>query len=136
MPITATTEDTTGAISGLEGNLSLGGAEMASLRNWKVSEKCEVKKYSTNQTGGRKKTLKGPIEGSGSADVYIEQGTVPALEIGKLYAFSGTMKTGGTPYAGVVRISGLDIEVDIESGEPISGTLSFETHGALAQTAG
>lgn len=133
MPITVTTEDTTGPISGIEGNLSLGGVTVANLRKWSIKKSAEVKKYASNDTAGTKKTLKGVKEWSGSADIYIEQGILPALEEGKLYAFSGTLKTGGTAVTGVVRISEVSIDTDIETGDPIGGTVSFEGHGALTQ---
>jgi hypothetical protein len=133
MPITVTTEDTTGPISGIEGNLSLGGVTVANLRKWSIKKSAEIKKYASNDTAGAKKTLKGVKEWSGSADIYIEQGTLPALEEGKLYAFSGTLKTGGTAITGVVRISEVSIDTDIETGDPIGGTVSFEGHGALVQ---
>lgn len=133
MALTVTSEDLTGPISGLEGNLSLGTVAIANLRKFSIKRSGEAKKYSSSDTAGWKKTLKGTQEWSGSADFYIEQGTLPALEIGKLYAFSGTLKTGGTPVTGVVRITGVDIDTDIEAGDPISGNLSFEGHGPLVQ---
>lgn len=136
MALTVTTEDATGPIGGIEGNLSLGTEVLANLRNWSLDQSNDVKKYSSNSTAGFRKTLKGPSEGSGNAEFYLEQGQQLAIEEGKLYAFSGTTKTGGNPWTGVIRIGKINVDVDVEGGDPVSGSLSFEVHERIVQSTG
>jgi hypothetical protein len=135
MPLTATNEDATGPISGLEGTLTLGTVLVANLKKFTIDRECDVKRYATGDTAGWEKTLKGVRRWSGSADLLVEQGILPALVEGTLYAFSGVLKTSATPVTGVIRMGKTNVEVDVETGEPIGGSITFEGHGALAQSA-
>lgn len=136
MAIEITAEDATGPISGIEGNLSLGGEPVANLRSFVIDKSNDIKKYGSSSTGTGKKTLRGRSEWSGSAELYIEQGVLPTLIEGNLYALSGTLKTSGTPVTGVIRLGKVSVTTDVETGEPIGGSLTFEGHGELTQSTG
>jgi hypothetical protein len=135
MALTVVNEDASGPISGLDGVLTIGTVIVANMKKWNIKETCGINKYSTGDTSGWKKTLKGIKEWSGSADILIEQGLLPALVRGTLYAFSGICKTSGTAITGTIRMGEMSVEVDVESGAPIAGSISFEGHGALVQGA-
>lgn len=119
-------------ITGKNGKLSLGGAELADVQQWTVRRQADIKTYASSSTAGFEKTLEGNHKWTLSARVMAPDGSAnPGVEIGSLVAFTGTMDSGKT-ITGNVRISSINVDVSISSADSL--VLSVEATGDGAYT--
>lgn len=111
--------------------------EVPHLRGWSLSKKCEANKYSSTDTAGWTGKMMGPLDWSGSLTVYLNDESEDTdyllddlIQIGEGY-FAEFFYGDATIdfWVGEIKITGIDLEMDHETGKPVAATVNFEGHG-------
>ena len=124
------TEPTTGPMTGLTGTVSMESVTPTDIRRWEVTRENDVKVFSSSSTSGYEKNAKGVSRWSGRYEIYLDAGEQDVgPEVGDLQDFIGTSHTAKT-ITGEVRVSNIEVGIDIEGAEFSGATVSFVGNGA------
>jgi|GEM_PF-6695831 len=117
-------------ITGLLGNVSVAGAALADVRNWKVDRKNPVKKYSSSTTAGYTKTAKGVNDYTLTFSIYLQDGELNiGFAEGDLIAFVGMSYTGKTLTCNA-RVNQISEAVDIEGANMEAADVTCDGDGS------
>lgn len=123
------TEPTSGPIVGSGGKVSVDSTELNDVRNWSVTRNCDIKKYVSSSTAGQTKTGIGPKDQEIKFELYIDQGEMDVgFNEGDLVTFIGYTASAKT-YTQDVRVSSIEVGVDIEGAEFEGCTVTCVGHG-------
>ena len=118
-------------ITGIGGDVSLGGSAVAHVRKFSLNRKANIAKYASSDTAGYEKSADGIKEWDASIDIYSDGGNaaVGSLAVGAKVAVVLTSVAGKT-FTGNCRIDGIDnLEADIEGSGMVAMTLNVTGHG-------
>jgi len=120
-------------ISGNGGDVSKGGASIAHLKKWTVSETAELLPYVTsNSISGATMRVKGNTDWTATAEVLLDSGAVPSgITVGSSYDWIFKMDASNNK-AGTGMVASIDYETDVESGALVGATINIEANGALS----
>jgi hypothetical protein len=130
-------------VSGNQGNLFtvLGDAvftPVSEVKKWSWTMKANVGKYSSNKTGGYKKSVAGTKEGSGSADCILDPEDPPSVEppadaqtvaAGALLSLA-LQTVSGQLFIVPCVIANIKVDVDLDSGDPETWSFDWEANEA------
>jgi hypothetical protein len=121
-------------ITGVNGKVCVGAAEVADVRGFSVPRESDVKSYASSSTGGYEKTVSGNRRWRFSMSLYCPDGSLSmGFEVGDLVTVKGYTTTGKY-FEGQVRVRSIEPEVDIERGELIGCTVAGIGHGQYTLT--
>jgi len=127
-------------LSGKDGTLYAGDAEVTPLSNWKLSITADNPHYVANDTGGCKKRVAGARDSSGSFAVKAEEeGKCPVAEGDPVTLKLHVDATGNNYYEVPAIIDKIDVEVDVGEGRMVAFAVAFSgdgpvnTHGVVAK---
>ena len=119
-------------LSGKDGTLYIGAAEITPVSNWRLSITSNNPDYAANDTGGWKKRAAGVRDCSGSFDVKVDDsGNCPVAE-----GDAATLKlhvddTGSNYYEVPAIVDRIEVDVDINEGRIVSYAVDFSGNGAI-----
>jgi hypothetical protein len=127
-------------LTGKDGTLRLGGAEILHLANWQIEKTAAAKTYTANDTGGARARVAGVKDCAGRLDIKATgSGKVPLAE-GDVVALALHADDSGQNYYGLSAvIDAVRVEVDISDAKPIaylvrfSGAGPITAHGVLSK---
>lgn len=123
-------------VSGILGDLSVGGAALDEVRNWSVDITIDSAMHPDSDSGGWKTSTEGALAWTGRFTANCDSGKLTsalwtAFIARTQLAFSGTATTGVT-WTGSLKLTGVTgYTVDIESADPLSQTWTFNGDGAF-----
>lgn len=126
-------------VSGIDGDVSFDAAALDDVRNWSIEIEIDNDSHAHSDSSGWKVTTTGAKHWSGEFTVDADNGKVTsalwtAFNGGTAGTFSGTADTGVT-YAGSIKLTGISgVGADINTGEALTHTWSFQGNGALTPT--
>jgi len=112
------------AYSGKDGTIEgVGGL----IVKWKATISAYKKEFGYAGSGGWQAVVFGIKKVEGTIDAKIEGGVLPTVggDFVELSLDSG----GGIVLSGLAAIDSVDVEVNFENGEPVSGTYKFSSNG-------
>lgn len=112
-----------GSLSGK--NAAVNGQSTA--RGWKINSTANLQSPIAKNSGGYPVTMPGPKDWKGSFDFY---GLVPSVYPGTSFTFTGDTGAPGS-YSGTAIVESWTLNINQETGETISGTVTFGGSGAL-----
>lgn len=107
-------------LSGKNGNLTIDGAQVCPVTNWRIEKFNEIHAYGANDTGGRKKKIAGTWDCSGT--FHVNNDVCPVTE-GQEYELN--LDTGGEDHDLEIMIERCAQECDIDSGAPVGWDITF-----------
>jgi hypothetical protein len=121
-------------LSGKNGTLFLGAAEVTPVVNWKLVTTSNNPDYAANDTGGWKKRAAGIRDASGSLEIKasddrhcpVEEGDAPTLKL----HLDGS---GNNYYEVPAIIDKISVDVDINRGEIVAYVVDFSGNGAITR---
>jgi hypothetical protein len=119
-------------ISGKDGTLQLGSAEVARLTSWAIEKTSAAKAYVANDTGGARRRVSGIRDCSGQLEIAADgRDTAPAAE-GDFVALKLCADRSGNNYYELSAIvEKVRVQVDISAGTPIGYTVIFSGNGPI-----
>jgi hypothetical protein len=126
-------------ISGINGNVSMDGAEVENILNWSITVESDVQKANHSDSSGWEEGVPGVKRWSGEFTIQADQGKLlsalwTAFNTGASMAFIGTAFTAVT-YSGTIYLTGpAGVGADIQNGTVEEHTWAFEGSGALTPT--
>ena len=119
-------------ISGKDGTLKLGDAEVTQVTNWRIEKASHNKAYTANDTGAAKKRVAGAKDCSGRFEIKTtDSGHVP-VEEGDTVTLELHVDASGENYyevPAIVDVIGAD--VDISEGKTVSHVVTFSGNGPI-----
>jgi hypothetical protein len=118
--------------SGKNGKVLAGASTVLDVTKWEFNDEANTHRYASSATGGYKKTVAGTQQGDGSIDYKQSDSSQPTLRSG----MSVTLKLyEDTTHFWIVPavIKSNKRSVDIDSGEEVGGTASFESDGSWTE---
>ena len=117
--------------SGKDGDVKSGDTSLAEITNWSWTRQANVSKYGSNSSAGHKKAVAGTKENSGSFDFKLNTAGSSPLDEGDSVTLQ--LLTDGTNGWSVPAVVGeVQLDVDIDTGEVVGGSCSFEGNGAYS----
>ncbi len=119
-------------LSGKNGTLNLGGAQVAPVSNWRLIVTSNNPNYAANDTGGWKQRAAGVRDSSGSFEVKVnDSGHCPVAE-GDSVALELQLDGSGNNYYAVAAIvDKIEVNVDISAGQIIAYLIDFSGNGPV-----
>jgi len=118
-------------VSGKDGKIMIGETSLAEITKWTFNPTANVGAWHGSGGGGYKKRVAGVKDGSGDIEFKVDESDMIYDTIPEGTSVTLLLYRDGTNYFSVPAIiTGIDFEVDIDDGEPNSGSASFETNGA------
>ena len=119
-------------LSGKDGTLLLGDAEVAQVANWRIEKTSAARAYTANDTGGSRKRVAGAkdcagrfeIKATDSAHVPVEEGDSVTL---KLHVDD----SGANYYEVPAVVDAVRAHVDISEGRSIAYVVAFSGNGPI-----
>jgi len=119
-------------ISGKDGTLKLGDAEVTQVANWRIEKTSAGKTYTANDTGGSKKRVAGTKDCSGRFEIKATDSANAAVEEGDAVTLELHVDDSGANYYEVpAMIETIRAEVDISEGKTIAYVVTFSGNGPL-----
>ena len=116
------------AVSGKEGTVLVGASAVTEVTKWTFEPSAIVHKYASNNTSGHKKAVAGVRDGKGTMEARVDSDVV--WKAGASVAVSLQGPTGSDTMNVPAVIASSPINVDMDNGEPITATYSFEADGS------
>jgi hypothetical protein len=120
-----------GNLGNLRSGIEPGAVDIDEIKKWSWTMKSNVGKYSSNKTGGYKKSIGGTREGSGSADCVWDPENPPTdqfvVGIGELL---NLQTTAGQRFVVPCVIANIKVDVDLDSGDPETWSFDWEADEA------
>jgi hypothetical protein len=122
-------------LSGKGGYVISGSTTLDHIGTWSFTDEVMEHDFATNSTAGRKNRIAGVGDSSGSFEGMVHAGGAIPVKPGD----SVTLKlhVDGTNYIQVpVLITTIDVECDMNDGEPVGYTAEFGGNGAVTYNGG
>lgn len=128
--------------SGKGGKVKVGSTAIAEVTKWNFKPTSNNPSWGSSSSNGYKKRVAGVKDGSGSFDVKIDRSslflaTVKEGDEVTLNLYLETHFDNATPpvedskyYIVPAIIDSVDVNVDVDNGEPVSATIEFSSNGA------
>lgn len=117
-----------GVISGKAGTVKVGGTAVLEVTKWTFEPSANISKYASNNTNGHKKAVAGVRDGKGTIETKVDSVLWTAGQSVTLVLHVDGGSTDKITVPAVIATT--PINVDIDNGEPISATYTFEADGA------
>jgi hypothetical protein len=119
-------------LSGKDGTLRLGGAEVLQLTFWQIEKTAANRAYAANDTGGAKRRVSGAKDCTGRLEVKAtDAAKVPVAE-GDVVALALHADASGDNYYELSAIvDSIRVEVDISEGKPVAYGIRFSADGPI-----
>ena len=119
-------------LSGKDGTLRLGGAEVLHLTFWQIEKTAANKPYAANDTGGAKRRLSGAKDCTGRLEVKAtDSAKVPVAE-GDTVALALHVDGSGDNYYELSAIvDSVRVEVNVSEGRPVAYGIRFSASGPI-----
>lgn len=119
-------------LSGKNGTLYVGAAEITPVSNWKLRIVGNHRPYTANDTGGWKRRAAGAKDCSGSFRVSVtESGNCPVAEGDPTTLKLHVDDTGENYYRVEALIDRIDVETDVHGGRVVAFQVAFSGNGGL-----
>ena len=119
-------------LSGKNGNLYLGGAQVAPVSNWRLAVSSNNPNYAANDTGGWKQRAAGVRDSSGSFEVKVDDsGNCPVAEGDSAALELHIDASGNNYYAVAAIIDTIEVDVDISAGKIVAYIIDFSGNGPV-----
>ena len=119
-------------ISGKDGTLLLGDAEVTRVANWRIEKTGAGRAYTANDTGGARKRVAGVKDCSGRFEIKAADSANAAVEEGDAVTLKLHVDGSGANYYEVpAMIDAVRAEVDISEGKPIAYLVTFSGNGPI-----
>ncbi len=119
-------------ISGKSGFVKIGDDAVAEVTRWSFAKQAHSSRYASSSTGGFTRSIPGVKSGSGEIEFAFDIAAAGPLVEGA--AVTLQLYLDATHFYSVPAIvTGLEVEVDIDSGAVIAGTARFDTDGAWTE---
>lgn len=106
------------------------GATVDHSCKWQISGTAAKGRYSSNSTGGGRKTSIGVKDWSGSVEVYLHDGGSMPFLMGTEYTMVFHGSATADTVSGTIIITGVgNIMLDADSGEPVVANYDFDFQG-------
>lgn len=117
------------AISGKTGTVSDAVGEVIQVTKWTFEPSTPVHKWASNTSNGYKIAVTGPRDGKGTVEIKIDSGVDPAIPwpVGSSVQLTLFADSNSTLEVAAI-VASAPVAVDIDNGEPIGATYSFEAH--------
>ena len=125
-----------GTISGKDGQVKEGATVLAEITHWVFRTAAKNRAYSSSATGGFKRRLPGVKHGEGKFS-YKLSATSPQtqqFEEGDAVTLALVIDADNA-YSVPAVIDSVQLEVNVDTGEPIGGTAEFSSNGAWTKPA-
>ena len=120
-------------LSGKNGTLRLGGAEVLRVTFWQIEKTAANRAYAANDTGGAKRRVSGVKDCFGRLEIKATDTAKVPLSEGDLVALALHADDSGQNYYGLSAVvDSLRVEVDISEGKPIAYGIRFSADGPVA----
>ena len=121
-----------GTLSGKDGKINDGTADLADIKNWTLNRKVATHAYASSDTAGVKKRVAGVKDYSGKFDGNIQDNAAADVVEGdsvtlKLYIDATHF------YTVPCVIESVDIEVDIDDGNMVTYSAQFSGDGEMIE---
>lgn len=117
-------------LSGKDGTLKLGGAEVTPITHWKIEKTAASKAYSANDTGGARKRVPGAKDCSGRFEIQAtDSGNVPVEEGDAVTLQLHVDDSGENYYEVPALVERIRAEVDISEGRTVAHVVTFSGNG-------
>jgi len=124
------------AITGINGNVTIGGSQICHVRSWSLNYFTEIVPYNSNCTGGAREKIPTIKDWNGSFQLSTEKGVCPPWEPGDSVVIAlntSTVAGEGCTYTGNAIIVELPVEVPIDgASELVTWAITFEGDGPLS----
>ena len=119
-------------LSGKNGTLTLAGAVVTPISNWKLALVSQNKAYAANDTGGAKCRVAGVADCSGSFECKVsDTGNCPVALGQQVTVQLHIDSTMNNYYEAPIIIDKIDVDCDIANGEIAAFAVSFSGNGAV-----
>ncbi len=120
-------------LTGKDGTLRLGGAEVLHLANWQIEKTAATKTYTANDTGGARARLASAKDSSGRLEIKAtDSGHLPLAEGDVVALALHADGSGQNYYALSAVINSVRVEVDIANAKPVAYIIHFSGNGPIA----
>lgn len=116
------------AVSGKAGTVLVGASAVTEVTKWTFEPSAIVHKYASNNTSGHKKAVAGVRDGKGTIETKVDSDVLWTAGASVTLILQGP--TGSDTITVPAVIASSPINVDIDNGEPITATYSFEADGS------
>jgi hypothetical protein len=117
------------AFSGKDGTVLLGSGAVNEVTKFTIESKAHVGKWGSNLSAGHKKALAGVREKTGTVEFKVPEGGSAEMEVGDEVTL--TLKPDGSAtQSGLAVIESVSIEVDVDTGDAVSGSFTWHANGA------
>ncbi len=118
-------------ISGKNGSVKIGDA-VAEITRWSFAKQAVSSRYASNSSGGFKRTLAGAKSGSGQIEFKFDVDAASPLVEGASVTL--LLYLDATRFYSVPAVlTQVQIDVNIDKGDVVSGAARFETDGAWTE---
>jgi len=120
-------------VSGNSGTLTFGSTSYV-ITKWTLSTSVELDKFAHSSSSGVKTGVIGSRDAKGTADIKCDAVPPPVGTQATMVLAHGDFDgTGLRTYTFPAVIVERSIEVDVDTGKAVSGTISFEAVGAVVE---
>lgn len=123
-------------ISGKDGKVKIGSAELADITHWTLRTSASLSAYASSATGGFKRRIAGVKEGSGTIEGKLDPADPVTDDFDEGSAVTLLLHVDAARYYIVpALIESFRLEVDIDRGEVVGWKAEFSTTGAWTKPA-
>ncbi len=120
-------------LSGKNGTLRLGGAEVLHLTFWQIEKTAANRAYAANDTGGAKRRVAGVKDCAGRLEVKAtDAAKVPVAEGDAVALALHADDSGENYYELSAVVDSVRVEVDVSEGKPVAYGIRFSADGPVA----
>jgi len=116
------------AVSGKTGSVLVGSSDVLEVTKWTFEPSAIVHKYASNNTAGHKAAVTGVRDGKGTIETKVHTNTLWTAGQSVTLILEGP--TSGDTITVPAVIATTPVSVDIDNGEPVASTYTFEANGA------
>lgn len=116
------------AVSGKAGTVKVSSSEVVEVTKWTFEPSAIVHKYASNNTAGHKAAVAGVRDGKGTIETKVSTATLWTAGQSVTLVLQGPTSSDTISVPAVIATT--PVNVDIDNGEPVSATYTFEANGA------
>jgi len=116
------------AVSGKTGTVKVGANAQTQVTKWSFEPSTPVHKWASNTTSGHKTGVAGPRDAKGTIETKVDTNVIWAAGESVTLILVGASSGDTITVPAIVATA--PVNVDIDNGEPISATYTFEAVGA------
>ena len=121
-----------GPASGSGGTITKDSVVVADIRKYSVSRKSDNKPYVSSSTAGQTKRLEGNKDWEATVDLYVQDGDIASIDLEEGDKIEIVFGSGAYTLTGNGIVDSVDVDVDVETADPIGASVSISADGALA----